>query len=167
MADKVTFGPMGAGIFSLERVNTTQRCLSAIGSSLHTTLIGPFWVRVLWAMEVGHVTLSGGFVHSKDGKTSGAQPAAGASTNSWKWPRRTYREVTDGGRVGSSVPNTTTKLGATITALNGAAKHGVKSDVDKRLDSMQSALERLGKDSADVEQMLLESLQRQRVLGPS
>ena len=120
------------------------------------------------AVDVGFLTRvhRGGSVHSKGGQISGAQPAALVSTISWKLPKRTYREVTNGGRVGSSVLNTATKLGATATFINGAVKFGVKNDVDVRLDSMQSLLERLDKDSAAVKE-LLESMQRQRAILPS
>ena len=120
------------------------------------------------AVDITYLTLMhrGGSVHSKGGQISGAQPAALASTNSWKWPSRTYRDATNRGRVGSSMPNTATQLGATAKVINGAVKFGVKNDVDVRLDSMQSLLERLDKDSTSVKQML-ESLQRQRALVPS
>ena len=116
------------------------------------------------AVDIWH--LPEGSVHSKGGKISGAQPAAMASTNSWNLPKRTYREVTNGGRVGSSVLNTTTKLGATTTVINGAAKSGVNNDVDVRLNTMQSVLENLVKDSTAVKQML-ELMQRQRATLPS
>ena len=62
--------------------------------------------------------------------------------------------------------NTTTKLGATTTVINGAAKSGVNNDVEVRLNTMQSLLERLDKDSTVVKQML-ESLQSQRASVPT
>ena len=78
------------------------------------------------AMEVGHVTLSGGFVHSKDGETAGAQPAAMASANPWNQPKRTVSGVINGGSVGSSAPNTTTQLGVNAKVVKGAVKGSVE-----------------------------------------
>ena len=87
------------------------------------------------AMEVGHVTLSGEVVHSKDGETAGAQPAAMASANPWNQPKRTVSGVINGGRVGSSAPNTTTQLGVNAKVVKGA----VKSSVEVRAKSNSEA----------------------------
>ena len=121
------------------------------------------------AMEIGYLTLSGGFVHSKGGKTSGERPAAMAYTN------LTYHDVTEGGVAGLSkvgaqldvkILNAVTKLGANATVTNGVVKFGVKNKVDVKLDSMQSLLERMDRDSTDIRKMLV-SLRRQKALGPS
>ena len=53
------------------------------------------------AVDITYLTLmhGGGSVHSKGGQISGVQPAALASTNSWNWPSRTYRDATNRGSV--------------------------------------------------------------------
>ena len=114
------------------------------------------------AVDIWYGYVPEGAVYSKGGRTAGAQSAAMAPTDSWSLPKRTYSGVAKSGRVGSSALKMATKLGASAKVVNGV----VKNDVDKRFDSMQSALERLGKDNAELKEML-GSMQRQRAILPS
>ena len=115
------------------------------------------------AVDVWYGYVPEGAVYSKGGSAAGAQSATMASIDSWSLPKRTHSGVISGGRVRSSAPDTATQLGATAKVVKGA----VKNDVDKRFDSMQSVLERLGKDNAELKEMMLESMRRQRAELPS
>ena len=58
-----------------------------------------------------------------------------ASANPWNQPKRTVSGVINGGRVGSSAPNTTTQLGVNAKVVKGA----VKSIVEVRSKSKSEA----------------------------
>ena len=145
---------------------TEYRQLMSVGDPVQFTYDPNRDLSGLCPIAVDIWRLQEGDVNSKGEKILGAQPAAMASTNSGKKPKQTYRDVTKRGGVGSSVSSTTTKSGAAATVTNVAVENGVKSDVDKRLDSMQSLLERMEKDSTAMKQWM-DSLHSQKASVPS